>query len=140
FFTVPQPLIRAAHTLVRSDWLDPDTQDMLAQSRWADPAPFAQLLGRAPLAPAQFIADGARWRRDAWLLPGLTALRWSLALLWIVTGIVSLCVYPVDASLDLLARSGFGGPLGLPLLVLAATLDIALGFAILWLRRGRRLL
>ena len=38
-------------------------------------------------------------------------LRWSIALVWIVTGIVSLGLYPVQESYALLARTGITGAL-----------------------------
>jgi hypothetical protein len=67
-----------------------------------------------------------------WLLP---LLRLSVALVWIVTGIVSLGVYPVSGSLDLLARVGLHGALALTSLYAAAVLDLALGIATLVMRR-----
>lgn len=138
-FGIPGVLLTFAQRL-RSGWLDPDTLRMLARSRRADVAPFAQLLEHAPLLPAQFIDDAQTWRRDSGLPLAIAALRLSLALLWIVTGLVSLFVYPRALSYELLERSGFGPPLAAPLLVIAAMLDIAFGVSIYALHRGRRLL
>jgi hypothetical protein len=72
--------------------------------------------------------------RLAWLLP---LLRWAVALVWIVTGIVSLGIYPVSASYALLARVGLVGAAASIALYGAAVLDLAIGFAILAMRRSR---
>src|SRR5690606_16944265 len=83
--------------------------------------------------------DAAAQRTQAtlrWLLP---ILRLSLACLWIVTGVLSLGIYPVASSYELLARAGV--PAGLQPLALygAALLDIVLGLLVLLPRRTRRL-
>jgi len=71
----------------------------------------------------------------AWRNPLLRA---SLALVWLITGLLSLGTYPVDASLALLARTGLSGTLALIALYGAAGLDLAFGWATLF-RPGRRL-
>jgi hypothetical protein len=69
-----------------------------------------------------------------WLLP---VLRVAVAAMWIVTGIVSLAVFPVADSYALLARTGITGRLAPIALGGAALLDIALGIASLVARRKR---
>ena len=65
----------------------------------------------------------------------LPLLRWSVGIVWLVTGVLSLGIYPVEESHALLARLHVeGAPAGV-LLYGAALLDIALGFAVLFLRR-----
>ena len=71
-----------------------------------------------------------------WLLP---TLRLSVAALWIVTGIVSLGLYPVEHSLALLARVGITGALAPVALYGAAALDLVLGVATLAMSRRRAL-
>jgi hypothetical protein len=70
-------------------------------------------------------------RQEAVLGTWLPALRWSVALLWIWTGIVSLGLYPVAGSLALLARVGLEGVAAQVALYGAAALDLALGLATL---------
>jgi len=74
-----------------------------------------------------------------WLLP---VLRISIALVWIVTGIVSLGLYPVADSYALLARVGITGMFAPLMLYGAALLDLVFGIATLVLqgKRRRRLL
>lgn len=53
--------------------------------------------------------------------------RFVLATVWLVTGALSLGIYPRQDSLSLLARMGLDGTPALAALYLAAALDIALG-------------
>jgi nucleoside-diphosphate-sugar epimerase len=141
FVPVPVPLVEAAAAAgdrVGGALLDRDSWRMLQRGNTGSDEDLTEVLGRAPLAPAQFIeADErlalAQTARLAWLLP---LLRLSLALVWLTAGVVSLGLYPVQDSLALLARVGAPPALGLPLLYGAAALDIALGVATLaWPRR-----
>jgi hypothetical protein len=131
----------AARLLGKSEHslLSEETLSMLEAGNTADPAWTARLLERAPRPIAGFIEHRARAAmlragRLAWLLP---LLRVTIALVWIWTGSVSLGLYPVELSLQLLERSGV--PRGLQPLMLygAALLDLALGIATLLLRRRR---
>lgn len=120
--------------------LTPDTWKMLQAGNTGDAAVVTRLLGRAPLPLASFIAPldapGARTEAlAAWRNP---LLRVALALVWIITGLISLGVYPVEESLGLLARTGLTGVAAHVALYGAAGLDLALGWATLF-RPGRRL-
>jgi len=65
--------------------------------------------------------DDGRWRTV------LAILRTSMAVMWIVTGVVSIWFYPVQDSFDLLARTGVP-PILQPLALYGAgALDILLG-------------
>jgi len=66
-----------------------------------------------------------------------TALRVSVALVWIVTGIVSLGIFPVEDSLKLLSRVGIPAPAQPYALYAAAALDIILGMLSVMRRRPR---
>lgn len=71
--------------------------------------------------------QGDRWHARLLFLRPL--LRMALGLLWLVTGIVSLGLYPLDQSVMLVEQVGITGSLA-PLAVYAATLlDVALGLA-----------
>ena len=108
---VPAPLVAAAAslaTLLPGALLDRDTLAMLARGNAADATATSKLLGRAPRGVDAFIPprDAPTTRAAArltWLLP---LLRGSVAIVWLVTGIVSLWVYPVADSYALLARTG----------------------------------
>lgn len=136
---VPPALLTVAARVgeMRGALLSRDALALLARDNVAPPDTTQALLGRAPRAATDFVAPPlraavrARARLD-WLLPPA---RWAVALTWIVTGIVSLAVYPRAASLDLLARVGLHGALAVAALWAGALLDIALGVAALALRR-----
>lgn len=139
---VPMPLVRAGAALghhLPGLLLDRETLGMLERGNTAPCDAFAQVLGRQPRPPSQFITGGFERRslRESallwWLLP---LLRVAIALVWIVTGVVSAGLYPVADSLALLARVGLQGPLALLMLYGAAALDLLLG--VLTLLSSRR--
>ena len=141
FLHVPMPLVRVAAAAARwlpGSLLDRDSLQMLERGNTASCETMVALIGRAPREYAQFIQrgfEGAALTQRAllgWLLP---MLRVSVALVWIVTGVVSAFVYPVDASLQLLARTGIHGALGTLALYGAASLDLAFGVLTLFMRR-----
>lgn len=144
FLAIPKPLAKAAVALAArlpGSLADPDSLAMLERGNTADAAPFTRVLGRAPRAPRAFIRrEQAQAERTAALLAYLLPLlRGSVALMWLVTGFVSLWVYPVADSLELLRRVGVPAGWGLSMLYGAAGLDFALGLGTLVLRRRRLL-
>jgi uncharacterized protein YbjT (DUF2867 family)/uncharacterized membrane protein YphA (DoxX/SURF4 family) len=119
---------------------DTASWQMLRRGNVASADAIASLLGAAPREPHAFItedhADAVRTQaRLAWLLP---LLRLSLALVWIATGIVSLGVFPVEHSYELLARAGVPPAWRPAMLYGAAIFDLALGVLTLWPLRRRR--
>jgi hypothetical protein len=135
FVRIPFGLVRLAAQIgrgLRSSLLDPETLDMLVRGNTGDAAPLRRLLGRPLREVSQFAtpADSTLGQRQ-WLLP---LLRWSIALVWIVTGIVSLGLYPQQSSYALLARVGVPESLFPLLLYGAACMDLAFGIATLALR------
>ncbi|MDP3163844.1 MAG: SDR family oxidoreductase [Hydrogenophaga sp.] len=144
FLVLPMPLVQGAVRLAAhlpGSLADPDSLSMLQRGNTGDAAPFAALLGHTPRSPAQFIErDAAAAARIQALLGSLLPLlRVSIALVWFITGIVSLWVYPVADSLNLLHRVGVPAALGTTLLYGAAGLDFAFGVATLALRKRRLL-
>jgi uncharacterized protein YbjT (DUF2867 family) len=139
---VPMPLVHAAARAgerLPGSLLDPETLRMLERGNTASSLCTARLLGREPRPPEDFIAasNASAVRLHAqlnWLLP---LLRLSIALVWIVTGIVSLGLYPVQDSYALLARVGITGLLAPLMLYGAALLDLAFGIAILVMSQRR---
>ena len=117
--------------------LDEDALRMLDRGNTGDPAITAHLLGRAPKPIAEFVTDPQAERTEAklaWLLP---TLRWSIVAVWIITAIVSFGLYPVEASYDLLARTGVPPSLQPLMLYGAASFDLLLGLGIAFLSRRR---
>jgi uncharacterized protein YbjT (DUF2867 family) len=146
FVRVPWPLVRLAArlgTLTGRGLLSDDTLAMLLRGNTADPAPLRRLLQREPRSVRAFVEPATRSleARDAllgWLIP---VLRFAIAAMWLVSGIVSLGPYPVDSSLRMLAATGITTEwMAVAALYGAALLDIALGVAIFVVRRRRRLL
>lgn len=142
FLPVPLPLVRLGARIgnrVPGSLLDSDSLQMLERGNVAPATAITQLLGRPPRPLAAFIApeERAGLRATAalsWLLP---LLRGSLAVLWIVTALLSFGLYPVADSYLLLARVGIPSP-AMPLVLHgAALLDLLLGLGILLLRRRR---
>jgi uncharacterized protein YbjT (DUF2867 family) len=140
---VPRALMRLGATVGK--WLpgallDPETLQMLERGNTASPndnARLQALLGRSPRPVAQFIPSPSaqatgRFAQLAWLLP---LLRVSIALVWIITGIVSLGLYPIADSYALLARVGITGMLAPVMLYGAAMMDLLFGIATLVLKR-----
>jgi uncharacterized protein YbjT (DUF2867 family) len=126
----------SAHSL-----LERESLAMLEAGNTADASDTRELLGRAPRPVEEFVPRDlrnllARQAQLEWLLP---LLRWSIALVWIWTGIVSLGLYPRAASLELLARTGITGALADIALYAAAALDLGLGAATLLMQRRRLL-
>jgi uncharacterized protein YbjT (DUF2867 family) len=117
--------------------LDPEALRMLDRGNSGDPGPLLRLLGRPARPIASFVleprAERARAKLD-WLLP---ILRVSIALVWIVTAIVSAFVYPVADSHELLARTGIPEALRPLMLYGASAFDLLLGLGILGLERRR---
>jgi uncharacterized protein YbjT (DUF2867 family) len=142
FIDVPLALVRMGTRLNKLSpvgLLDADTLNMLLRGNIGDPQPIKRLLGREPRGVAELIppeyAHSVRLSAQLqWLLPPL---RWAVALVWIVTGAVSLGLYPRHLSYDLLARVGVTGTWAPALLYGAASLNLFFGVATLLLRRRR---
>jgi uncharacterized protein YbjT (DUF2867 family) len=144
FLPMPMPLVRMGAKLgsaLPGGLLDPETLQMLERGNTADASAIQEILGRPPRSAAEFIGreqvPSFRLRAQLdWLLPMLSV---SIALVWIITGIVSLGLYPVEESYALLARVGITGMLAPVMLYGAALMDIGFGIATLVMRRRRLL-
>jgi uncharacterized protein YbjT (DUF2867 family) len=141
---VPMPMSLMQIGARVSGWLpgsllDTETLNMLTRGNTGNPEPTRTLLGREPHAIEDFVPRGeaaavAAHAKLQWLLP---LLRWSIAVVWIVTGIVSLGLYPTSESYALLLRAGVSAAHAPVFLYGAAALDLFLGFATLIMRRRR---
>jgi uncharacterized protein YbjT (DUF2867 family) len=131
----PRLAVAAAGVLGRlpGSTVDAEAVRMLLRGNTADAAAISGLLGHAPRAPAAFVAPAERpaLRQAAALQVLLPLGRASVALVWLWTAAVSLGLYPVAGSLELLADFGLQGRPALVALYAGALLDLALGLATL---------
>jgi uncharacterized protein YbjT (DUF2867 family) len=142
FLAIPASVMRVAATIAQLNsrsLLDRESLSMLEAGNTADPADTGELLGRPPRPIEQFVAADlrgliAQHAQIEWLLP---LLRWSIAAVWIWTGIVSLGLYPRADSMALLARTGLTGIIAAVALYAGAVLDLVLGAATLLMYRRR---
>ena len=135
---LPVPVFMASAAVagrVPGSALDSETAGMLLEGNAAPADDLTRLLGRTPRVVESFVppSQAADLRTRTALAVMLPALRLALAALWIWTGIVSLGVYPVERSYELLAGVGLHGATATVALYGAALLDLALGVFTLWL-------
>lgn len=145
---IPAPLMACAAwvagkipgvPLTPDNWRMLRAGSALAPDDRTGPAVLRELLGRAPRAIADFIAPDERelLRMRALASWRTLLLRWTLALVWLLTALVSAFIYPQADSLALLARVGLEGSPAMLALYGAAALDAAFGLAcIAWPRRA----
>lgn len=137
FLPVPESVLQAAARVgerMEDGPLNRDILAMLKAGNRSDPAPMASALGRAPRSLAGALAAHPATQADLWqarLFFLRPALRWSLGLLWIVTGLLSLGLYPVEDSHRMLAAIGLHGTLADVALYGAGALDLVLGTLLL---------
>ena len=119
--------------------LDVETWQMLQRGNTADPGPTRALLGRDPRPVSEFTSrwGGEGLRISAFMSWLQLVLRFALAAVWLVAGVVSMGVYPVEESYALLARVGITGSLAPVALYSAAAMDIAFGLGTLFLRQRK---
>jgi uncharacterized protein YbjT (DUF2867 family) len=140
FLPVPRALVALAARIgdsFPSVLLNRETFGMLERGNTGPPGPLERLLGR-PITPvARFVSPARRESRRAaaalqWLTP---LLRFTVAVMWLFAGIVSLGPYPVQKSLALLRSIGVSAALAPMLLFGSAALDILFGLLTLLPRR-----
>ncbi|MBI1890408.1 MAG: NAD(P)H-binding protein [Burkholderiales bacterium] len=133
---IPMSVMRVCARLaasLRLGVLSPDTLRMLEEHNVADSTTLANLLGRPPKGVSSWFAGVVpeMLRAQAIMAWTLPLLRIALAIVWITTAMMSLGVYPVDQSLDLLQAVGLRGESAMAALLGAGVLDAALGLATL---------
>jgi uncharacterized protein YbjT (DUF2867 family) len=136
---VPRGLVFAAARLgdhLPNAFLNRETLGMLERGSVGDPGALTRLLGRPPLPVRAFVKPASRAlaRRNAvlgWIAP---LLRFSVAFMWLIAGVVSLGPQSAE-GLELLRQAGVPATLAPTMLVGAALFDIALGVLTLLPRR-----
>ncbi len=114
--------------------LNSEAISMLRETRVYERESCRDLLGFTPQGVTGFLAEnpassGERIAARQYFLRPL--LRYALAFMWLMAGIVSLFFYPHDQSLQLLAQLGLPGMAGQISLYGAAVVDMAFGVALL---------
>lgn len=133
---VPMVLMRGAAAVavhLPQGVFSPDTLRMLEEGSIADSSALADILGTPPRGVKDWFVGStpAALRFEAiarWMFP---LFRLVLAIVWIVTGLLSLGLYPVSDSMALLRQVGLDGFPADVALYGAAMLDCALGIATL---------
>jgi len=139
FVPVPKGLVRWAVRLgaaMRPGWLSTDLLDMLDRGNTADPAATRRLLGYAPRPAAEFV-EGERDRivaSSVWVVP---LMRTAIAIVWLTAAAVSFGLYPLEASVQMVERTGLRGGMALAAVYAGAAVDAAFGIATLLQRNDR---
>ncbi len=135
--TVPEWFLRGASALgghFLFGALSRQSLDMLARGNTADVKPLQEALDWLPRPLSEAMAADPSTQADLWharLYFFRPALRTGLALLWIVTAIVSAFVYPIEKSIAMTAGLGLSASDAPALVYGGAALDAALGAALL---------
>lgn len=137
FIPVPGPvlgLLAALGERVMDGPMNREVVAMLKAGNVSNPEPLAEALERPPRALADALARRPATEADRWharLFFVRPALRWSLGLLWVITGLLSFGLYPVEDSHRMLAQLGLHGLIADTLLYGGAALDLGLGALLL---------
>jgi len=111
-----------------------ESVQMLRNGNTADVSAFINQFGFTPTSFKASLTHSPSQQSDHWhaglyfLRP---LLRYMIAFLWVLTGVVSAFVYPIEQSYAMLAKVGIEGIWAPIMLYGAATMDIALGLATL---------
>lgn len=114
--------------------LNRETITMLQRGNCADVTRLTRATGIIPRPVQEELAKHPATTAEAWFAQLYfmgPVLRFTLASLWIFTGLVSLWWYPVEHSLALLGQAGIPESMRPLVLHAAATLDLAIGLALL---------
>lgn len=137
WFPVPAPilgLLAALGERMMDGPMNREVVAMLKAGNVSDPEPLAVALGRRPRAVSDALARRPATEADRWharLFFIRPTLRWSLGLLWVITGLLSFGLYPVEDSHRMLAQLGLYGLPADTLLYGGAALDLGLGALLL---------
>ncbi len=107
----------------------PETLRMLCQHNIANATAFHHFLGRIPIGPKAWFnqQQGQKMADEATTTWSNLVLRFSIAFVWITSGIVPLYIYPTQASYALLTSVGVAAAIAPFILISASVLDIVVG-------------
>ncbi len=135
FFDIPVPLVRWGILIggvFNRGLINVEAVEMLLRGNTGNPELLSRVTGIYPRSLEEALEPSRPADRlYARLFVGLPLLRFSVALVWIATGVISAFIYPAAKSYKLLAQTGITGPLAPVILYGAAFLDLALGLAML---------
>jgi uncharacterized protein YbjT (DUF2867 family) len=137
FLPVPEPLLPIAAMVGERLGIGAINREllvMLKDGNVASASPLAAALGRAPRSLAQALARcpaSAADRLAARLTIVRPLVRWSLGLLWVITGLLSLGLYPLEGSYRLLDLVGLHEDFARIALFGGAALDLMIGLLLL---------
>lgn len=137
FFRVPHRLFLLAAAIggrISTGPLNREVVKLLEKGNVADPAPVTAALGRTPRALRDALAlqpacDADRLSARLFFLRPLP--RWTLAALWIATGLFSFGLYPIEKSQALVGEIGLQGTLADAAIYGGAAVDLLLGLLLL---------
>ncbi len=134
---IPEWMLRAFVPFARLlafDALSKESLTMLKQGNTASVAPLIKALNWTPREIGAALAAGPATEADLWharLFFLRPALRIGLALLWIVTAILSAFVFPLEKSIGMVAGLGVSNWQASALVYAGAAVDGVLGLALL---------
>jgi len=112
----------------------PESIKMLNKGNTHDVSPFIRIFDFTPISITESLNQNPAQQTDLWHAK-LTVLRpllkLSIAFVWLYSGFVSLFIYPVESSFNLLEQVGITSPLNQFVLYAAASLDFIIGLTIL---------
>ncbi len=122
--------------------MNAEAVEMLQRGNTTDAGRLGETLGFLPKSLDQALTATPAQEADRWHA-GLYFLRplliWSIAFVWLFTGLISAFVVPTEVSYAMLAKAGITGIWAPLMLYGAAATDVALGFAVLGRYRPRLL-
>ena len=114
--------------------ISPESIKMLNKGNTSDDSLFVNIFGFTPISFMQSLIQYPARQADKWhakLVVLRPLLNLSIAFVWIVTGIVSIFIYPIESSFNLLSQVGITYPYNYFALYTAAILDFIIGISIL---------
>jgi len=134
FIHLPYSMVLLISKFMPNSTITPETIAMLKHNNIADIEPFIRHFGFTPSSFNESLHQYPAMQQDRWqaklsLMQPL--LKFSIALLWVFTGITSLFIYPRDLSYQLLSLLGITIEYAPLVLASAAIMDIILGLATL---------
>ncbi len=115
--------------------VDDEAVEMLKRGNTGDVSTYIETFGYRPKSLADALAElpaqqADRWHAGLYFVHPL--LRWSIAFVWLFTGIVSMLAVPTEVSHAMLYKAGIGVDWAPLFLYGASTIDLLLGLAVMF--------